>query len=150
MNWSTIWNRFGFFGAQKEAKLPDSVTAPIFEPKPADYDVNFENELRRMTDGEPGVVGAFGSLNYLSWLSMVEKSKDDRTLLYREMEQNAHVQEALDELVFAGLNGDKDGNVINLVLRSENLSVSDNIRDNLNREFRHFIHDVIDYKNLIS
>jgi len=146
MNWNEIWNRFTYFGANKDPKLPDSVTAPISEPKPSDYDVNFENELKQMTDGEPGVVGAFGSLNYMSWLSMVEKSKEDRVLLYREMEQNAHVSEALDELVFSGLNEDKDGNVINLVLKSENLNISENIRDNLQREFRHLICDAIGYK----
>jgi hypothetical protein len=147
MNWNEIWNRFSFFNANKEDALPDSVTAPISEPKPGDYDVNFENELRKMTDGEPGVVGAFGSLNYLSWLSMVEKSKEDRVLLYREMEQNAHVSEALDELTFAGLNDDKDNNCINLILKSENLTISDNIRDNIQREFNHVIEDVLDYKN---
>jgi hypothetical protein len=145
MNWSEIWNRYNFF-SRNENPLPDSVTAPIPQPKPDDYDVNFENELKQMTDGEPGVIGAFGSLNYLSWLSMVEKSKEDRVLLYREMEQNAHVSEALDELVFSGLNEDKDGNVINLMLRSENLSISDNIRDNLQREFRHIRDDVLNYR----
>lgn len=146
MNWNEIWNRFNFF-SNRDNPLPDSVTAPIPHPKPADYDVNFENELHRMTDGEPGVIGAFGSLNYLSWLSMVEKSKEDRVLLYREMEQNAHVSDALDELVFAGLNEDKDGNVINLNIKSENLSISDNIRDNLQREFNHIINNILDYKN---
>lgn len=146
MDWSTIWDRFNFFN-RNEDPIPDSVTAPIPQPKPADYDVNFENELRRITDGEPGVIGAFGSLNYLSWLSMVEKSKEDRVLLYREMEQNAHVAEALDELVYAGLNEDKDGNVINLNIKSENLSISDNIRENLQREFNHLIEDVLDYRD---
>jgi hypothetical protein len=147
MNWSEIWNRFNFFNAQKENNLPDSITAPIDEPRPEDYDINFENEIRRMTDGEPGVIGSFGSLNYISWLSMIEKSKDDRTLLYREMEQNSHVSEALDEIVFAGLNEDKDGNVINLILKGENVSISENIRDNLNREFKHIIDNILQYKN---
>jgi hypothetical protein len=147
MEWSEIWNRFSFFGqANQEPDLPDSITAPIAAPKPDDYDINFEKELQQMTNGEPGVIGAFGSLNYLSWLSMVEKSKEDRVLLYREMEQNAHVSEALDELTFAGLNEDKDGNVINLQIKNENLNINDNMSDNLKREFDHIINNVMDYR----
>ena len=146
---SDLWRRFRYFRSnfgEPKNERPSSVTDPI---DPIDqYDVNFQNlqqyVANELQDGMAG--GSFGAFDYMSWIAMVEKSKDDRIMLYREMEQNAYVSEALDEIVFSAYNEDENGEPILLKIKNESLAANDNIRDNLMGEFNHVIKNVIDYK----
>jgi hypothetical protein len=145
---SDFFGRFRFFRSnfnEPKDERVHSVTDPI---DPEDYDVNFQklqDYVRdEMSDGMNN--GAFGSFDYMSWISMVEKSKDDRISLYREMEQNAYVSEGLDEIVYSAYNEDEMGEPLTLKIKNKNLAVNENIRENLRREFEHVMKNVIDYK----
>jgi len=150
MNWQTIINRFNFFRASNaEAEPKDSITSPLQLPQDGTgNDVNFQNALE-LLGTEDGIGGAhFGNVNYLSWVSQAEKSKDDRIRLYREMEQNPYVSEGLDEITYSSINTDKDDNAINLVIKNKILDSNDNMKDNLVAEFNYITSKIIDYKGV--
>ena len=149
--WKEIWDRFNFFkNSNREEDRPSSITSPIdpFNPQP-DYDVNFQH-LSRMMGDETGFATGFGATDYTSWISTAENSKEARTLIYREMEENAYISEGLDEIVYSSINTDEKDNVVNLKITNENLIINENIRENLQREFRYIINKVLRYKENFS
>ena len=148
MNFRDIYNRYNFFKSSNEPTVElQSITSPI-AVDPSFSDVNFENALKDLNGDEQGIGGHFGNISYLSWISQAEHSKELRLAMYREMESNPYVAEGLDEIAYAGLNEDKDGNVIMLNIKNRNLDANENIADNLNSEFNYIINNVIKYNIL--
>jgi len=147
ISWRELWNRYNFFSVgRRDEELPDSITAPIDPTDKGEYDVNFQQRLQQlMTDESVGVAG-FGSMNYMTWLSMAEHSKDMRTQQYREMENNGFVSQGLDEIVYSALNENEKGENAFLKIKKTALSDNENIRENLQREFKHIFDAVLDYK----
>jgi len=147
MNLTDIFSRFKFWRSNyNDGEYRKSLTDPI-DPND-EYDQNFQR-LQNYVNNEmapQGLNGAFGSFDYMSWISMVEKSKDDRIALYREMEQNAYVGEALDEIVYSAYNEDEEGKPTILKIHNQNLAANANIRDNLIKEYEHIMYNVLDYK----
>lgn len=148
INWREMWNRYNFFsttGSRYEQDL-NSITEPINPADKSDYDINFENAMSDMAEGGQTAAG-FGSCNYMTWLSMAEQSKEIRSQQYREMENNGFVAAGVDEIVYSSMNSDEQGEVITLKIKNSSLSDNENIRDNLQKEFRHIRDNVVDYKN---
>jgi hypothetical protein len=149
ITWKEIWNRYFFFKASDPGDdIPPSITSNLATPKPADYDVNFQKMAGRMMSDEPGLAGgagAFGMGDYMSWIAGAEHSKDTRVRLFREMESNAWVADALSEYTSTALNSDEKGETILLNINNEDLSNNDNIRDNLQKEFEHITKTVFKY-----
>ena len=148
ISWQEIWDRFHFFNtSRRNEDPPHSITAPVEQAAGQnEYDVNFQN-LTKMMGDTMGVPGMFGATDYTSWISTAETSKDTRTMIYREMEENSYVSEGLDEIVYSSLNADEKGEVIHLNVKNDGLNANENIRANLEREFRHIVDNVLEYKD---
>lgn len=149
LNFGEIWDRVRYFGLANKDDLhrPDSIADPIDQSDKAEFDQNFQTQIRQMRDeGNLGIASMFGGLDYLSWISAAEKSKEDRTRVYREMEANAHVSNAIDEIVYSSFNKDENEEAVSLKFNNETLSNNDNMRDVLNKEFSYIINDVLKYQ----
>lgn len=150
ITWREIWDRYHFFhtGRRNEVE-PNSITSPIDKQFDYEsYDVNFQNLSKMINDDLSSLNGAaFGATDYLSWITTAETSKDTRTMIYREMEENTYVSEGLDEIIYSSINENEKGESITLKIVNDGLNSNDNIRDNLQREFRHIIKTVLKYDN---
>jgi len=83
INWKDIWNRYFFFGANnKEDEIPPSITSNLETPENAEYDINFQRQVRDMIGDDTGVSGVFGSADYMSWIAGAEQSKETKVRLY--------------------------------------------------------------------
>lgn len=151
ISWKEIWNRYHYFQHDDVNENPPSITSNLATPKPGDYDVNFHQATQDMMgDEQTAMSGSFGSADYMSWIAGAEHSKDVRVKMYREMEQNAWVDDALTEYVATAFNADEKGNTVSLKIKNEDLSNNDNIRDNLQKEFEHIIGNAFDYNTVFS
>ena len=150
IGFNQIWNRYNFFSASaNKDQIPPSITSQLDQTKPMDYDVNFQRSMHDMVD-EGAIAGGFGGLEYMSWLAGAEQSKDVRVKMYREMEENSWVDDALSEYTSTGLNGNEKGETIHLKIRNEDLSNNDNIRENLQKEFEHVTTTVFNYNQVFA
>ena len=143
--WENVWNKYSFFKDNNAEETPaTSITAPVRDHQSAEYDERVQQELDNIA-GEYAE-GGFGGMNYLSLLANAEHSKEERVRLYREMEDNAYVAEALDEITFSSYNEDHNGEPIFLDIKNESMAKNDNIYDNLQNEFNHIIDNILNYK----
>lgn len=148
ITWKDVWNRYNFFSTTRSHDESDtkSITEPINPEDKAEYDFNFQNALRQKMTEDGTANASFGSLNYMSWISMSETSKESRTEQYREMENNGYVSSGLDEIVYSAINEDEKGQACFLKIKNSNISDNENIRDNLQKEFSYIVEDVLEYK----
>jgi hypothetical protein len=146
ISFKEILDRYNFFSAGNDEPSPSSITSPIQRDYASDqnYDINFEQTLREKFADDATAVG-FGSMNYITWLSQAEHSKDTRTQQYREMEQNGFVSSGLDEIVYSAINEDEHGESLHLRIKNKGFEDNDNIRENLHREFKHIKDSVLKY-----
>lgn len=145
-NWfGNIWNKYSFFKDNNAEETPaTSITAPVKNAVDPEYDKFVQDELDRVAGDY--AEGGFGGMNYLALLANAENSKEERVRLYREMEDNAYVAEALDEITFSSYNEDHNGESIHLEIKNESMAKNDNIYDNLQNEFDHVIENIIQYE----
>jgi len=151
ISWNEIWDRYIFFKTSSSGdETPPSITSILPLQRPADYDINFQKAADAMIGDEAAMTGRFGGFSYMSWISNAEQSKESRIRMYREMEENAWVDDALSEYVSTGINADEKGVTNKLKIKNEDLSNNNNIRDNLQKEYEHVTNTVFNYNQVFG
>ena len=146
MAWKDFVNRFNFWKAGEEEKLPPSITDPLSYEDANILDVHFRDVVDEMMQQNEGLAAGIGGLSYSTWISIAEHGKEDRCSLYREMLNNPYVQECVDEIVFTAFNEDLKDNIVNLNIKNSQFTANENISDNLQSLFRYIRDDALNYK----
>lgn len=90
--------------------------------------------------------GAFGGMIdvYNRYVYASEASKEAKIQTYREMAKYPEICFAVDEYVNEAVNPDKEGKVMELVIKSSSIKDNANIRKTLEAEWAHVTYDIVE------
>lgn len=89
--------------------------------------------------------GAFGGVidMYNRYVYAAEVNKEGKIQIYREMAKYPEISFALDEYVNEAINPDKEGKVMELIIKSTSIRENDNIRKTIEAEWDHLCYDIM-------
>jgi len=76
---------------------------------------------------------AFGAMGYANYIQQVERTKEEKLCLYRQMERFPHIDDALDEVLSEAVNENDKGEILELLFKR---SFNKNQRKNLEKEWQ--------------
>lgn len=89
--------------------------------------------------------GAFGGVidTYNRYVYAAEANKEGKIQIYREMAKYPEISFAIDEYVNEAINPNKEGKIMELIIKSNSIRENDNLRKTLEAEWDHLVYDIM-------